>query len=350
MLGIRSEAGFGKILRGAAVALLALGVVGCSGSTNDESTADVVSDGSFVDSDGNVGSLTLNVKNDTPSVGSTSAFSVVVHNQNGQPVPGMRVTCDTERGLAILEPTTGSEITDSFGGISGVIGCAAPGSLQIGCRLSIGASKRKFATVKCQGPVPAGFSGFGENVAGGTLGGGVNTDDDSSNDTDGLRITSIDFIDNGDLSSTATSTSIDTVQGCCEYDDSDACISAEPFFDTYVKVKVVNNTNQNARFTSLRYRVPNGTGDSTATLTSSAISLIGDATVEAEGGETSVLGLFADAVTGGNKRFAGSSSNIGSNFGFRNVRVTLSGTDGAGNPITVSASIAASLDNFNQCG
>lgn len=355
----------GLIAEGICLVAIALALASCVGDTDGGSAADEDFSGTqFVDSDANVGGLTLNVNSTDVEVAGTTNFNVVVTNQAGQPVPQVRVSCDTESGLAILEPNTGSELTDSFGNMSGVLGCEVPGSLQIGCRLPIGANKRKFQTIHCTGAVPDGFTGFGGQTAGGGLGGGVNTDDSGGiggTDTEGVRITAVEFLDGGILSeSAASTTSIDIRafecgSACSITDNSDDC-TVEPFFDTYLRVSIVNNTNQTIRFTGLRYRIPEARGAGTSSFTSNTLSLIGEATAAPEGGTTTVLSLFMDAVnptnaltSNGDKVFFGESFHIPDDFGFRNVSVTLVGTNGSGEAVQISGSTAVSFDDFNKC-
>lgn len=338
----------------AAFALIGL-LAGCNGNTDGGDQANIdFSDGEFIDSDANTGSITLSVDQTTLPVAGTSSFGVSVKNSSGEPVPQLTITCDTEQGLAIIEPTSGSEITDQYGGISGFIGCAAPGSYQMACRLPIGANKRKFQTIHCTGSIPAGFSGFA-GAAGGGLGGGTggSSGDDGSNGSSSVRINSIEFLDAGETSADAAgTTSIDVDQGLCGTDCAGAgaaSCTAEPFFDTYIKITVRNNSNQNVRFRSYRYSIPEATGTGTATFTSESIAFISDAEISADGGETTFVALFLDAIDPGDKAFHGSSSAISDDLGFRNISVTLSGTNDAGETVTVTGRNAASFDNFNNC-
>ena len=219
--------------------VIGLGFAGCnSGSTGSDNPS---FGGGFVATDDTVGSLSLTLNSSTLPVSQTTGFHVSVVNQDGAPVPNISVFCDSELGIGIIEPTTGQEITNSSGQMSGRIGCAAPGSFQFGCRLPVGSSIREFVQVVCEGPVPAGFTGF-ENAGGGGLGngGGVAAPDDGApggTGTDGIRLIQIDVIDDGQN----TTFSVDTTQNNCEPDPLEDPI-AEPFFDSLVRFYIVNNS------------------------------------------------------------------------------------------------------------
>jgi len=333
--------------------LLALVIAGCTGDTDGGSAADEDFAGTqFVDTDDAAGSIRLEVNDEEVAVSQTSGFRVTVRDANSGPVENVAISCDTEDGLALLEPTSGVEHTDSSGGMSGVVGCEAPGSFRIGCRLPIGANKRQFKTIKCAGPVPAGFDGF-DGAGGGGLGGGVDIDDDGGvggTDTDGVRLASIFFVDTGDLGGGQT-TSLDVIQGVCgtDCDDPDSTCTAEPFFDSYIGVSVINNTNQTITFRSLIYSVPEALGSGTATITSKTLKLIGNGVIDPDGSTDTFVTLMLDAGSGTKSYFAENTAAIPSGLGFRNVRVTLIGTNESGDSIRISGSTAVSIDNFNRC-
>ena len=331
----------------AALVLLASSIVfglGCTGDTDGGTEGEEDFAGTqFVATDDSVGTIRLNVTSNSIPVSEISSFSVTVRDASGRPVPQIQISCDTEAGLAILEPTSGAELTDSFGTMSGVVGCEAPGSFQLACRLPIGANRRKFETIQCTGGVPTGFAGFG-GATGGGLGGGVDTTDGSGiggTDTDGVRMTSILLFDTGDASGDDGTTSIDVAISACP--DAE---TVEPFFDTLIKVGVINNTNQLIRFTKLKYTVLDSDGAGT-TFTSKELSLIGEAEVLPSGGENQFITLFADVI-GGVKHFAGSSTAIPA-LGFRVVTVRLIGTNDLGEEIVVAGRTTLSFDNFYRC-
>ncbi|NLF25471.1 MAG: hypothetical protein GX589_07415 [Deltaproteobacteria bacterium] len=318
------------------LALLAgsLWVFGCNSSgTGGGGPAD--SGSQFVASADAAGTISLEVKTNPLEVAETSSFSVRVRDQNGSPVKQIKISCDSERELAIIEPTTGVEMTDSHGHMSGVVGCRAPGSFQIGCRLPVGANKRSFVSIHCVGDVPAGFTGW-PNAAGGTLGGGVDTTGDDTGGF-GVNITGIAFIDQG---GTDESNTIDVLQDDCPDG------SEEPFFDTQVKITVVNNTAEDLEFNSYSYVVENYDGKGSS-FDSGSLNISGGA-ISAAGGEISYQGLFLRASDGRKYFYDKQVINTGM-YGFKNVRFTLYGRNSLGEGVKVSGSTSVSFNDYNNC-
>jgi hypothetical protein len=328
-----------------------LALANCSGGTDGDNAGDISLEDQFTGGAGKTGDITLSVVNASMDVSDTSGFGVKVVDAQGRPVSGIKISCDSEDGVAIIEPTTGSETTDSSGNISGVIGCQTPGSYQFACRLPVGGNQRELVTIRCAGPVPTGFDGF-PGAGGGGLGGGSD-----NNDNDSLRITDMLVIDNGEIASdpaSVVSFSVDVVQGNCA-----ATVGAgtpaptpdpEPFFDTVIAVKVENNTNQTVTCSSAEYSVA-GAGalaNSGTSFVSDSLSLLGDAAVDGSG-DTNVMRFLAFDVVSGAKRFAGSSTDIPDGYGFKSVTVTLNCENDDGEEITLEATQTLSFDNFNRC-
>lgn len=326
-----------SILTLAGCALLggAIALVGCqSGNT---SGGDIDNTGTQYDPNES-GSMSLSLEDgDHLTTGAIGGFRVFVKDSNGDPVVNMPVTCDTESGLALVEPTTGVENTDSNGQISGKVGCNLPGSFLLACRTQTVSAKRKSATVICQGAVPNGFDGY---PGGGGLGGGSADDDTISR----VRITDVSVYDTG--SQDTATTSIDITQSSC--DDGSGTPTVEPFYDSSVKFTVVNDSRFVVRFTTMKYTVTNASS-SGGTVSSGTISLTGPASVavDGNGGSSTISSLLFDA-SGGGKRIYGSSSNI-SIAGFKNVKFTLNGENELGESFTITASTALSFDSFNRC-
>lgn len=324
------------LLKFSGLGLLAIGfLAGChSGSTDG---GDVDHTGTQYDPAGS-GAMRLDLVEDELTVGEIGGFRVYATDAKGAPVTQMRITCDTENGLALIEPTSGVETTDSNGQISGRVGCNVEGSYLIACRLQGVSARRQSATVRCSGDRPAGFTGFTGAGGGGLGGGSVDPDTIST-----IRVTAVAVSDGG--TTEASTTSIDILQGTCTTGTE---TTPEPFYDSSVKLTVTNNSPFIVRFTGLRYRVSNGT-DSGGTFTSSAIAVNGEAAtgVDANGGKGTVDSLFLDA-SGNGKRYIGSSTNIPTP-GIRNVTFILTGTTEIGEEFEVTGSTALSFDNFNRC-
>ena len=309
-------------------------VLGCNSSgTGGGGPAD--SGSQFVASADQVGTITLSVSKNPLGVAETSSFSVRVRDQSGNPVPQIKISCDSEQELAVIEPTTGVEMTDSYGHMSGVVGCEAAGSFQLGCRLPVGANKRAFVSIKCVGDVPAGFTGW-PNAAGGSLGGGVDTTGDDSGGF-ATRVTEITFVDQGGDDSTNT---IDVLQDECPDE------SAEPFFDTQVSLTVINNSNEDVDFFEYSYVVKNFNG-SGADFQSGRLAIAG-APVTANGGEGSYVDLFLRA-NGGHKYFYNNQVISPKMYGFKNIEITLYGVDSNGESVTAFGKTSVSFNDYNNC-
>lgn len=309
-----------------------------SSGTGDDGVTD--SSSIFVSDDDTAGSLSMSVNNSSIAIANTSSFSVSLRDVNGSPVPNVRISCDTEAGLALIEPSTGIFLTDSFGSSSGVVGCEASGSFQLACRGPIGFGRRIFTTVKCSGVAPVGFTGF-DGAGGGGLGGGAADDGSDSGSAFDVRLTSLQFFDDGGANAT---TSIDVLQGVC---GTAPDLTAEPFFDTTAQFTIENNSTEIVRFTSYRYTVFNFDLNGNRH-TSPVINFIGETSAIAGGGATATFtALFADADSGA-KNFFGRTSPIGQQ-GFLNIEFTLLGETSAGEAISVNARTALSFDNFNGC-
>ncbi|MEZ4754370.1 MAG: hypothetical protein R3A13_08700 [Bdellovibrionota bacterium] len=313
-------------------------LAGCNGNTssNDEISDDSRNDDIFVAE--NSGSVSVSTSSDSVGVADTTSFTVEVKGSDGTPQSDVVVICDSEAGLAIIEPNTGRGITDGFGSYSGTLGCAAPGSFRFGCRTQ-GIGLRELITVKCEGGIPDGFVGF-PGAGGGGLGGGVSdVDDEISGDS---RISAIAVYDRGTIG-TEQSPEIDIGQNTC-VDGTET--TPEPFFNTFIGLTVVNNSNVAIRFNKMTYQVEN---TNSGQFNSNEISVIGQAgsTVDPEGGEVEFSAIFAEANAGG-KRFIGASSNIAFS-GTRNVTFRMTGTSTAGDSVTVSGRLAINFNNFNNC-
>ena len=175
------------LLAGVVLGVSLLGCLGGSGGTDGgAATNPGYRDDIFVGDDSTTGSIELSLGQSELSVGGTTGFRVTVKSAAEQPVPNISVVCDSENGIALVEPTSGRELTDSNGIMSGRIGCEFPGSFQMVCRLTVGANRRKFAGIRCTGSGSATFTGSG----GGTLGGGVAASSSSS----AVQVTDVDSI------------------------------------------------------------------------------------------------------------------------------------------------------------
>ncbi len=320
-----------------ALVLLTVGVlVGCQTGNTDGGDIDHTSTQYDPDASGDM--RLLLVDGDELAVGRIKSFRVYATDSQGQPVTQLRVTCDTEAGLALVEPTTGFESTDSNGQVSGKVGCTNPGSYLLACRLQGVSARRQSVTVKCSGNRPEGFTGFAGS-GGGTLGGGSTIVDNITT----VRVTSITVSDTGD--STAATTSIDIQQGVCT---SAGTSTLEPFFDSSVTFAITNNSPFVVRIKSVRYTLSDAFANGRS-FTSDSLGVTGSAAsaVDANGGTATFTSLFLDA-NGGGKRYFGASRNIDTT-GFKNIAFTITGENDFGDEFVINANTALSFDNFNRC-
>lgn len=338
-----------------------LGVLGClggQGSTDGGSGADGnFREDVFVSDDISTGTVELEVQNPSLGIGETSPFTARVLNARRQPVKQINVVCDSEEGIAIIEPQRGYELTTDSGVVSGVIGCEAPGSFQMVCRLSVGANKRKFASVQCSGEAPSGFTGF-PGSAGGGLGGGSQTDGNGGS----VRITNIAFRD-GPSQETSTS-SIDIFFGSQDCDPSTDGTQFEFFTDTKALITVKNDGTQAVIFNTLQYvfkgfRVDAETdGDGNPQyvpqdFSSREIGITYESESTTEVGSESTFTVPVFKAYGGGKwvgdpEVPGAGAPI-ENDGIRTVIFTLRGETVLGEPVEVTGRTSAAFGNYNGC-
>lgn len=321
---------------------------GCGGDTGGE--GDSFDETAFVDTDSNTGGIRLEIIEDRIGVAETSGFRVKVFDAKGAGVPEIQIACDTETGLALIEPTTGFELTDNSGQMSGRVGCVTPGSYQIGCRLPVGANKRSLQTIVCEGPVPAGFAGF-PGAGGGSLGVGSSPTGGAvpPASSGSIRLSAVTAFENG-----ADTLSLDVSRGSCGFEDQNGDgdttdpgdIDPEPFTDTRVTFEVKNETSEPVNFTSFSYDVSGASGSGTF-YSSSELAFSQGGNISANS-TANLVGLFLKASSS-SKSFTGSSAAISSSLGFRNITFTLFGTSASGRSVEVQASVGLSFGNYDSC-
>jgi len=323
---------------------LLFGLTGCSGATDGgDSASEDLGGSQFIAGDGTVGKISV-VAPDAINVASTGGFTVSVTDASGAAVRDIKVSCDTEQGLAIIEPVTGVELTDRYGRISGVVGCETPGSYQIGCRLPIGANLRKFQTVHCSGTPPSGFTGF-DGAGGGGLGGGSNTGSGGSGGSDadsGFALTSIVITDGPAEATSVIDTAASTANCSSGTED-------ELFGDSVVSFDAVNDGNQDIRLTNFTFRVGSTTyGPISITANGSSSSGSTSIIVGANGGTLTFTGVFGVALSNGTKLFAGSSTAMTA-IGSTNVQFTVNGVTEDGQAVSQKLSAGLNFQNILRC-
>lgn len=238
----------------------ALTIGGCGDTGGGSAVEDGAGLGTNYVSDGGAGAtLTIDVKGDL-AVANTVGFSVVLTDPRGAPLSYVRVFCETEHGIAILEPSKGGyafEHTDASGQMSGLLGGVSAGSYVIECRAPLEYNVIGRETIVITGTPPEGFTGF-PGAAGGNLGGGRITVPDV--DSGGVRITSITYQDvvagGGGVEDTLY---IDTYY-TTDCDPTEAGNQGEPFVVNTYKLQIANETQETVYVNEVNVEIGDGRG------------------------------------------------------------------------------------------
>ncbi len=347
-------ASYGKtnMKRGIAATVL-LGIfilAGCNGSTTTGGSQNFAGS-EFVSTPETTGALNLSLASTTVPVGGSTSYIATVVNADQEPVSGIRVVCDTEESLALLEPTSGSSLTNSDGSVSGSIGCTGPGSFMVGCRLARGANKRQFVQVKCDGDIPAGFTDF-PGAGGGGLGGGLVDPEDGGPGLGDLAPNRLRIVDVSVLPVAGTADNVpevDTTINLCDNGTLDDATDdfIEPFGGDEIQISVINETPFFIRFTGYQYAVSRGRDDGSR-YTSPTMSLIGNAGPAAPDATITLESKFTDA-NDGRKFYIDGVTFIPEDLGPRDVRITVFGETSDGRQVETSASFVSTFGQFNYC-
>jgi len=146
----------------------------------------------FVSDGGAGGRLEIDLNSSNVGLGGESGFFVRAFGPNGDPLDGIRISCDTERGLNLIEPTSGGQLTGLDGAMSGRLCGNSPGSFTLECRAPVGFGLVDRETVVVRGD-GSGFNGC-PGVDGGLPGGGAE-------DFGQLVLSAINYSDAGGTSS-----------------------------------------------------------------------------------------------------------------------------------------------------
>lgn len=319
-----------------AVSVAILAGVGCKGGDTDGGIAgDEQGLGNQFVSDGGAGASLVIEAEDDLSTGSQDGFFVAATDPRGAPLSFVRIYCDTEQGLAIIEPSdngTAFEHTGADGRMSGVIGCNTPGSFLMECRAPDGYNLIARKTIVCRGDVPEGFAGF-PGAAGGNLGGGVLIDE-----TDDItRIIAIEFTDAGGTTSTGP---IDPFfDGDCDQDPETT--EPEPFTNTLYTVTVHNESLQRRTITSVTVDVEDPAAPVSVVTQNVNVEV-------APGGSAEVIGTLINATIVGNvlnMNYATAGGSAVTPNGTFTVTVTVSGVDESGDSFTATAQTTLTFSN-----
>jgi hypothetical protein len=322
-----------------ALSLAAFGV-GCNGGDTDGgNTAGGIGNPltSGVDSNSS-GSIEIEfTEGNTLPVTQIAGFRVKLKDANGQGIKFIRVFCESERGIAIIEPSangTAFESTDENGELSGKIGGLTPGSYLMECRASQGFNLVARKTLIITGTVPQGFIGF-PGAAGGNLGGGSVNDGSFGLNDGGVRITGFQLNDAG---TNGVGLPIDLVQQS-DCDGDVTTTDPEAFNFTNYQITLQNQTTQRISVETVRFTVRGANGGNDVRIPSQ------DQTVEiARNTSGSVTGLFLTGAL----RFVNTS--VVATQGTYTVTITITGTGESGETFEVQQNSTASFsNNVNNC-
>ncbi|MCB0358207.1 MAG: hypothetical protein KDD44_01175, partial [Bdellovibrionales bacterium] len=329
----------------AALSALLLGTLalGCSNGTGDtDDPGGQATVGTQYVADGGAGaSLAISiVGGPTMTTGSTRGFFVTALDPSGAPLDFLRIFCESEAGIAIIEPSAGGvafEYTGADGRMSGLLGAVTPGSYVLQCEGPNGSGLLARMTIVISGDVPPGFAGF-PGAAGGNLGGGRIIDETPSGTGDGgLSITQLAFDDAGASENDLT---IDTTQNTCVStsggsSSGSSTSEAEPFSPTLYRISIANDTNERITIGTVTVTV-SGAG-STPALSNTA-----------EIGPNATGEIVGVAFEVGPQVLAGTSTSLPS-VGSRSVSVAVTATNESGTVFTMTASTTLTFNDFNRC-
>lgn len=292
----------------------------------------------FVGDGGSGAKLTIEAPA-TIAVGATVGFFVEALDPRGAPLAFLRVFCETEKGIAILEPSAGGvafEHTGLDGRMSGKLGGLLPGSYIIECRAPEGYNLVARLSLKITGDVPLGFEGF-PGAAGGNLGGGfiVDLGQDDLEDSDVL---SVAFFDAG--AGEGGSLVIDTDQLVCDEGDpaDDSDDELEPFSYTLYQVSIRNDSAESVFVETVKFTIADPAGSSTSTQS-----------VTLEIGAGCVGNLVGNFITfsGSSQVYAGSAFAV--TAGTFDVLMELTGTTQNGDDFSVSDTVSVTIGSVDNC-
>jgi hypothetical protein len=316
-----------------------LGLLSACGGTGDtDGGQGVTNDASigtqFVSDGGSGGTLRIEAPA-TLATGEREEFRVIATDPTGAPLSFIRIFCESELGIAILEPSSGGlafESTGAAGVMSGVLGGLTAGSYLLECRGPQGFNLLARTSILITGDVPEGFDGF-PGAAGGNLGGGLLVEppfEDSvsaqitftipSGDT---RNGPIDITFNPDCNGDGTA------------DDPEAYI-----FNNY-NVAVVNGRDDRLFVESIVFTVDDGQGVTSSTQLGGLVINPNSSSV--------IVGSFTEFVFGtAIKTYAGTTLAVIP--GTYNVTFTIRGTTGSGESFSLRQNASVTFASVNNCG
>ncbi len=330
-----------------AMACLTAGYVGC-GSTGGGQGKNDAGLGTHPVSDGGFGAkLTISLADGTNEIetGGTKDFFVIATDPNGLPLAERRVFCESEKGLAIVEPSSGGvafEHTNADGKMSGVLGGASPGSYLLECRLEEGFNLIARKHFKITGDVPPGFNGF-LGAAGGNLGGGVIVPNPNAQVGD-VEVTSIGFNVLGEAAEINPGL-IDLGQDTdCSNDGSTTTDDIEPYGFDQVILHLKNPLSEAVTIDEVQITINNASDPET---TLGVTTVVPALTTDQE-----VAVAFSDFPNSNSTKYLAGLPGVAANqfiAGTYNVTFDISGETASGEDINTSVSTAVTFAQIDRC-
>ncbi len=315
---------FMGVFLGASAYLLGCGGRGDTANSGDPNAG---SGTPYVSSQGGGSAITLELEGSGNEirVSQQRGFRVTLRDPQGSPISSIRVFCESEKGIAILEPSSGGVAfahTNSNGVMSGVIGGLLPGSYMLECRAPHGFDLFARVRLRVTGPVPEGFAGF-PGAAGGNLGGGAVVAPPVGQD---VLITQVLFTTVSTSQPTRTA-NIDTTRGVC---GSGGSTTPEPFAPDNFVMSVANGLPERIFVQSVSIE---GGGAAMAE------QQLGGLLINANG-STDFTGPFTE-VAGASKVYAGTGSPVTAGTHNIKFRLVVKTANGATRTIEQFATIRA---------
>lgn len=330
-----------------AMACLTAGYVGC-GSTGGGQGKNDAGLGSHPISDGGFGaklSITLDDGTNEIETAGQKGFLVTATDPNGLPLAQRRVFCESEKGLAIIEPSSGGvafEHTNLDGKMSGVLGGVTPGSFMLECRLEEGFNLIARKHFRISGAVPPGFNGF-IGAAGGNLGGGVIVPNPNAQvgDVETIEIGFSVLGEAAEINPGLIDLSGDTD---CSNDGSTTTDDVEPYGFDQTVIHLKNPLSEAVTVDEVVVTINNAT-DPEATLGVSTV-------VPALTDDQEIAIAFSDFPNSNGIKFLAGLPGVAANqfiAGTYNVTFTVNGETASGEDFSTSASTAVTFAHIDRC-
>lgn len=173
------------------VSALVLTLTSCRGGDTDGGQEEdrVLDSFAEINQNDSTGRLEIELIDSDPQLGSVTGFYVRAYGENNMPLDFVRISCDTEEGINLIEPFDKAALTDATGTLSGKFCGNSPGSFQIECRAPVGFGLVARDTIIVRGETGDGFEGC-PGSTGGLPGGGFT-------DLGSIFITRLQFTDAG---------------------------------------------------------------------------------------------------------------------------------------------------------